>query len=126
MSDKDAVGTLIEGRVSGNVMHKGKVAVPGRRDRARPDSTPGAISGQRCAASAQVGELESQGEPARCTDLVRLDKDPRIEVALTLAVRPHRGSLDLAQEEITLPELPGVASFFVKGYLHADQGFRML
>ena len=130
VSDQDAVGTLIEGRVSGNVMHKGKIAVPDgaivhgriRRLERYPDKEVYGVG-------LEFSEVESQGEPAPFyADLVRLDKDPRIEAALTRRIFvPRRGGLGLAQEEITLPELPGVASFFVKGPTFTlTKGFRML
>jgi hypothetical protein len=130
LSDSDAVGKLIEGRVSGNVMYKGKVAVPDgalvhgrvRRLERYPDKGVYGVG-------LEFTEVEAQGEPMPFyADLLRLDKDPRIELGLTRRIFvPRHETVGLAEEAITLPELPGVASFFIKGPTFTlSNGFRMV
>ena len=61
-------------------------------------------------------------------DLLRIDKSPRIQPTLSerVLVRGTAG-VQTREEAITLPELPGVASFFVSGMTFTvPSGFRMV
>jgi hypothetical protein len=129
-SDKDSVGSMIEGKIAADVVHKGKVVVPGGsavHGRIRtldryPDSGVFAVG-------LEFTDVDVRGESLPFyADLLRLDKDPRIQPELSRRVLVHaRSGVRLADETITLPELPGVASFFVKGgEFTLPAGFRMV
>jgi hypothetical protein len=130
VSDQDAVGALIEGRISGDVVHKGKVVVPDgsvvhgriRRLEHYPDR-------QVFAVGLEFSEVEVRGELLPFyADLLRVDKDPRIQPELSRRVFVSgRSRVQVADETVTLPELPGVASFFIKGAdFTLPRGFRLV
>jgi hypothetical protein len=130
VSDKNSVGAMIEGKIAADVVHKGKVVVPGGsvvHGRIRtldryPDSGVFAVG-------LEFTDVEVRGESLPFyADLLRLDKDPRIQPELSRRVLvPGRSGVRLAGETITLPELPGVASFFVKGAdFTLPAGFRVV
>jgi len=61
-------------------------------------------------------------------DLLRIDKNPQIQPTLSerVLVRGAAG-VPAREETVTLPELPGVASFSVRGTsLTLPSGFRMI
>jgi hypothetical protein len=129
VSDKDAVGALIEGKISGDLIHKGKVAVPegsvvhGRIRRLEHYPDRGVF-----AVGLEFTDVDVRGESLPFyADLLRIDKDPRIQPAMTRQIFVNRVSaVRLARESITLSELPGVASFFIKGAnFTLPTGFRM-
>jgi hypothetical protein len=129
VSDKDAVGALIEGKVSGNLVHKGKVAVPdgslvhGRIRRLERYRDRGVF-----AVGLEFTGVEVRGESLPFyADLLRIDKDRRIQPTLDRQIFVNRiSAMQLVRESITLPELPGVASFFIKGAnFTLPSGFRM-
>jgi hypothetical protein len=130
VSDKDTVGTLIEGRVSGDVVQKGKVAVPdGSVVRGRIRRLEHYQDRAVYAVGLEFAEVEVRGELLPFyADLLRVDKDPRIQPELS--ERKYaivRSSPRLANETITMPELPGVASFFIKdAHFTLPAGFRMV
>ena len=130
VSGKDSVGTLIEGKISGNVAHKGKVVVPdgsavhGRIRRLEHYPDRGVFG-----VGLELTEVESRGEWLPFyADLLRVDKDPRIQLELSRRVFVRRRSgVEVVDEAITLLELPGVASFFVKGEnFTLPAGFRLV
>ena len=120
ITDRDTVGTLIEGAVSGDVLRRGKIVIPDgsvvhgrirrleRRYREGSDFIVGI----------EFTDVEVSGQPLRFyADLLRMDKNPAIRPALaeSVIVRTSRGQYAPGTANITLPELPGVASFFVSG-----------
>jgi hypothetical protein len=130
ISDQDAVGKLIDGKISADVVHKGMVAVPngsvvhGRIRRLEHYPGRGVF-----AVGLEFTEVEVHGESLPFyADLLRVDKDPRIEAVLSRRILvPREGSVQVTDEVIILPELPGVASFFVKSAtLALPAGFRMV
>jgi hypothetical protein len=118
ISDRDAVGTLIEGKVSGDVVRRGKVLIPdrslvrGRIRRLERDDT-----GRAFIVGLEFTETEAHGETLPFyADLLRIDKNPQITPTLSERVFVRRaGGLQIEDNTITLPELPGVASFFIRG-----------
>ena len=130
ISDKDSVGTLIEGKISGDLVHKGKVVVPNgsvmhgriRRLEHYPDRRVFAVG-------LEFMDVEVRGESLPFYgDVLRVDKDPRIQLELSrrILVRSSHG-FQPADETISLPELPGVACFFVKGEsFNLPAGFRLI
>jgi hypothetical protein len=130
VSDKDAVGALIEGKISGDVVHKGKVVVPdgslvhGRIRRLEHYPDRGVFG-----VGLEFTEVEGRGELLPFyADLLRVDKDPQIQPELSRRIFVlAKSSTRLANESITLPELPGVASFFIKGERFTlPAGFRLV
>jgi hypothetical protein len=115
VSTNDTVGTLIEARVMDDVMNKRSIAIPkgstvhGRIRRMEPyrgrDATIVAL---------EFSELELRGLPVPFyANLLSLEKNPRIRAELSERVVVPGGQTQ--QQKVTLPELPGVASFFVDG-----------
>lgn len=130
ITDKDVVGTPIEAKVLGDVLRKRVVIVPNgslARGRIRRlERYQG-----RAAADYIVGleftEVQtSRGPLSFYADLLRMDKRREIRPSLSeqVFVRSTAG-FEATTEEITLPELPGVASFFVRGRgFSVPSGFR--
>ncbi|HEY3839374.1 MAG TPA: polymer-forming cytoskeletal protein, partial [Bryobacteraceae bacterium] len=111
VSDTDAVGSLIEGRVVGNVLSRGKVVIPdgatvhGRIRRLEHYQG----NGNEFIVGLEFTELEGSGGPVRFyADLLSVQRSPQIRIKLTETVMA-------GAENVTLHELPGVASFFVSG-----------
>jgi hypothetical protein len=118
VSDKDFVGSLIEGKISGDVIRKGTVVIPDGsvvlgRIRAL-DHYPdfGAF-----AVGLEFTDVEVRGESMPFyADFLRVDKDPRIVTRLSRDIFLRgKDAARRATNVIPQPELPGVASFFVKG-----------
>jgi hypothetical protein len=115
ITDQDAVGKLIEARISGDVRSKGRVLIEdgalvhGRIRRL--DRYPGE---GYFAVGLEFTEVQTSDGPARFyADLLRFEKGQGVRPVLRESVRlPNRqeGSV-----ELKLPELPGVAGFFVDG-----------
>lgn len=130
ITDQDAVGALIQGKVLGDVRHRGKIVIPngavvrGRIRRLDRYEKGGFVVGL------EFTEVEAgDGSSLRFyADLLRLDKAPGIQQILSeRALVPYAGGVQSREEKITLPELPGVASFFVRGKtLTVPNGFRMV
>ena len=130
ISAGDIIGKVIEGRVSSDVRHKGAVLIPngspvrGRLRRLdQSDLKPGYF-----VVGIEFNEIEIHGAAARFyADLLRLDRRGGIQQALSRQiVRPlfPAGLGPSAIETIHLPEIPGVAAFFVPGKtLALPQGF---
>lgn len=116
----DAVGMPLEGRVLGDVLRKGKVAIPGGsvvrgrlRRLERTDLKPGYF-----VVGIEFTEIEIRGEPTLFyADWIKLDHRNGVQEALSSRIyRPsYPGISREALETISLPEIPGVASFFVPG-----------
>jgi len=117
VSDRDRVGTRIEGKVAADVVRKGQLVVPGgsivhgRVRRVERYAAGGFIVG------IEFTDVVLPGGPQLFyADLLHFDKNPRIKPALTQRVLvPDAGGVRARDDTITLPELPGVASFFVSG-----------
>jgi hypothetical protein len=122
---KDAVGTLVAGRIVGDVLRKSKLvlangaAVRGRiRRLERYDSRGYDTKGYDSKGAYIVGlefvEVEAQGKALRFyADLLSIDPRAGIRVMLKELV-PVPNALG-RESTVTLPELPGVAQFFVTG-----------
>jgi hypothetical protein len=115
ITDRDTVGKLIEGRVAGDVRRKGRVVLedgaPVHGRIRRLDRYEG---GGHFIVSLEFTEVQAHGTPLRFyADLVSLEKWKGVQPALRkdVLLPNYIGSA----VEITLPELPGVASFFVEG-----------
>jgi hypothetical protein len=130
ISDEDTVGTLIEGKVSGDVLRKGKILIPnGSVVRGRVRRLERYQEGGAFIVGLEFTQVEVRGELLPFyADLLRIDKNPRIRPTLSEQVLVRdRAGVQSRKETITLPELPGVASFFVGGTtLAVPSGFRMV
>jgi hypothetical protein len=132
-----AVGTLIEGVVAADVMErKGKVAIPAgatvRGRLRRLESLPD-LGGYHIVAL-EFTELESAGVRYRFfADMLGTDGAPAAQQSLTSVKReemslPAPGSRVMKESTntLTLPQIEGVGSFFVRGQkLDLPVGFRM-
>lgn len=130
VSDQDSVGSLIEAKTSGNVVHKGKVVVPdGSVVRGRIRRLERWADRDAFGVGLEFSDVEAGGAVLPFyADLLRVDKDKRIQPALSQRILVHvRTGIHPVDETITLTELPGVASFFVKGAtFKLPSGFRMV
>jgi hypothetical protein len=129
ISDETAVGTLIEAKVSGAVRHKGKVVIAdgaraGGRVRRLERFEPTGV--RQFLVGLEFTEVDTATGPLRFyADFLRIDKNARIRPATERVpvptVVPNR------EQVIVLPDLPGVASFFVSGKSFTiPAGFRMM
>jgi hypothetical protein len=135
VTEKDAVGTLIAATTSSNVIRKGKVVIPSGsvvRGRIRRLERYQADSGRaEFVLGLEFTEIEVDGEPLRFyADFVKfpkLGKHSPIRPNLSEPVLVRTGSgVQATNQTITLPELPGVASFFVHGKTFTlPNGFQM-
>ena len=130
ISDQDTVGTLIEGRISEDVLRKGRILIPnGSVVRGRIRRLERYQGGGSFIVGLEFTEVEVRGGSLPFyADLLRIDKNPRIQPALSERVLAADGAgVQVREETITLPELPGVASFFVSGMTFTlPRGFRMV
>jgi hypothetical protein len=123
VTDTDAVGKLIDGKVDGDVLRKGKIVIPdgalvrGRIRRLERFGSTSSKGSAEFAVGLEFTEVAaSEGPLPFYADLLRMDQRPGIRPALTETTVVHYQTGDrIANETITLPELPGVASFFVSG-----------
>jgi len=115
ITSNDYVGKLIEGRIVGDVQRKGKVVIEdGARVRGRIRRLDRYAGGESFAVGLEFTEVRARGVPMRFyADLLKIEKRKGIRTVLRepvrLANRPE------VTDEIVLPELPGVASFFIEG-----------
>jgi hypothetical protein len=134
LSENTAVGSLIDGAVSGNVTLKGKIVVAngsrvtGRVRRLERYSAPQ----PHYVLAIEFTELEYENIRYRFyANPVTMDSAPGVEQTLSSS-RPlygvSQGSMTEVGrrfESLTLPDLPGVAAFFVRGTkLDLPPGFR--
>ena len=129
---QDPVGTLIEGRVSGDVLRKGKIVIPSGsvvRGRIRRLERYQESGGADFIVGLEFTEVEASGGPLRFyADLLRIDRSPHVRQTLSEwgPMLDYSGpGYQIRHATITLPELPGVASFFVNGTTFTiPSGFR--
>jgi hypothetical protein len=127
VSSIDAVGELIEGKISGDVRYKGRIVIPsgapvtGRIRRLEHLDAANFILGLEFT---EVGT--SGGRVPFYADLLEMDTSPDIRPELSHRATVRTGNLDrTTTDTITLRELPGVASFFVRGTVfEIPAGFR--
>ena len=119
VSDQDTVGSLIEGKVAGSVMHKGKLLIP---DGAVVHGRIRRLDRYQGGGSFIVGleftevEVPGGGPWQFYADLLAMDKDPRIRATLSeRVILPNWNGFSTRETTVTLRELPGVATFFVTG-----------
>lgn len=123
VTSADSVGQLIGGKVVGDVLRKGKIAIPngasvkGRiRRLERFEGLASGGSGE-FVVGLEFTEVEASSGPLPFyADVLRMDQIPGLKPALTERTVVHyQTGNQIRNETITLPELPGVASFFVSG-----------
>jgi hypothetical protein len=130
ITDRDTVGALIEARVSGDVVRKGKTVIPnGSLVRGRIRRLERYKTGAEFIVGLEFTEVEVNGRRLRFyADLIGMDRRPGIRPSLyePIVVRSS-GGYQTTSQTITLHELPGVASFFVGGKTFTiPSGFRMV
>jgi hypothetical protein len=130
ITDRDAVGMLIEARVSGDVVRKGKIVVPdGSLVRGRIRRLERYKADPEFVVGLEFTEVNVNGGSLRFyADLIRIDRSPGIRPTLyePVVVRTA-GGFQTTSQTVTLHELPGVASFFVSGKTFTiPSGFRMV
>jgi len=130
ISDQDTVGTLIEGRISEDVLRKGRILIPnGSVVRGRIRRLERYQGGGSFIVGLEFTEVEVRGGSLPFyADLLRIDKNPRIQPTLSERVLVgDTAGVQVREETVTLPELPGVASFFVSGAAFTlPRGFSMV
>jgi hypothetical protein len=125
ITDRDAVGTLIRARVVSDVVHKGGIVLPrgspvrGRIRRLERFDDEGTY-----AVGLEFTEVEANGVPLRFyAELLQLDRRPDLRKMVSEKITVSAGQ---HTQVITLPLLPGVALFFVRGKSFTlPEGFRM-
>ena len=116
----DAVGKLIEGKIVGDVANKGAIVIHNGsivRGRIRRLERYQGSGPAEFIVGLEFTEVEASGGPTPFyADLLRMDPVPGVRPSLTTRVVVYGNTEDKTDDEtITLPELPGVASFFVGG-----------
>jgi len=124
ITDTESVGASIAGTIAGDVVLKGKVLVPdGARVSGRIRRLErSAESGGYFTLGVEFTEIRSGDSVYRFfADLQDLDVRPDIGWVLT-----DNGRLNVTREKRGLPNLPGVAEFFILGLrFNLPAGFRM-
>jgi hypothetical protein len=118
----DPVGTVIEARVSGDVVRKGRVLVPGGSPvRGRIRRLERNLDADESTVGLEFTEIQVKGTKLRFyADFVRVDKSAGLRMSLAEEVL-------VKSQRIRLPELPGVASFVVPGTTFVvPRGLRMV
>jgi hypothetical protein len=115
ITDQDAVGNLIEARIAGDVRSKGRLLIEdGALVHGRIRLLNRYPELGHFAVGLEFTEVQTRDGPARFyADLLRLEKRDGILPALHEMVRLPKGRE--GSVELKLPDLPGVASFFVEG-----------
>jgi hypothetical protein len=115
ITDKDPVGKLIEGSVVGDVRRKGKIVIEnGAPVRGRIRRLERHANNSRFIVGLEFTEVQAQGVPTRFfADLLRIEKRKGVQPSIIELVRLPNETVD--NTKLELPELPGVASFFVDG-----------
>jgi hypothetical protein len=115
VSSTDAVGKLIDGRVVGEVRYKGKALisdgarVTGRIRRLEHYQGKAGKEKSDFIVGLEFTEVETVGgRRPFYADLLKMDLAPNMRPTLS-------GEINAGEVKVTLPELPGVASFFVGG-----------
>uniref|UniRef100_Q01UR7 Uncharacterized protein n=1 Tax=Solibacter usitatus (strain Ellin6076) TaxID=234267 RepID=Q01UR7_SOLUE len=125
---ENAVGSLIEATVSGNVPRKGKVLIPdgsavrGRIKRLEWNEEKGGYY----IVGLEFREIDAAGVNYRFfADLRVLDRAPGVGFTLVFDSTQNK-QVAGSTEILSLPEVPGVGTFFVRGRkLDLPKGFRM-
>jgi hypothetical protein len=135
ITDQTAVGALIEGKVDGNVLRKGRLLIP--------DGSPvrGRVrrlewyedKGGYYIVGLEFTDIEAAGTRYRFfAGLEDMDRLPGLRQTIrtskqeTYALRNDSTTTVDSTEILSLPELPGVGSFFVQApSLDLPPGFRM-
>jgi len=115
ITDRDAIGKLIAGRVVGDVRHRGKIVLEnGSPVHGRIRRLARQADGDHFLVSLEFTDVQVRGEALRFyADLVSIEKLKAVRPAPRERVfLPNHPS---GTVKITLPELPGVASFLVQG-----------
>jgi len=122
ITENDPVGTPIEGEIAGDVRRRGKIVLPnGSVVRGRIRRLERFEQGRYFIVGLEFTEVKANGGSLRFyADLLSIDKRSGIRPTLSKQVLVRgsssvSGGYSVATEEITLRELPGVASFFVQG-----------
>jgi hypothetical protein len=131
VTDESAVGTLIEARVIGNVAQKGKVILPdgaavhGRIRRLEQYHNTYKKGSADFIVGLEFTEAVTNGGTLRFyANLEKMDKLPGIRVSLTELILMETDPT-YGYRTLTVPELPGVASFFIQGKTFTiPSGFR--
>jgi len=130
ISDPDSVGAVIEGKVSGDVLRKGKIVIPrGAVVRGRIRRLERSPEGGAFILALEFTEVDAPGGSLPFyADLLRIDKNPEIQPIFSERVIVNSSQGVQAREEaITITELPGVASLLVSGTTFTiPSGFRMV
>lgn len=113
ITDRDVVGTLIQGRIAADVLHKGRIVLP------RGSLVRGRIrrldryDEKTYAVGLEFTDVDAGGVPLRFyADLLDLDRRSGAQKILRDTVLVSTGRRSYT---VTLTPLPGVASFFVPG-----------
>jgi hypothetical protein len=130
ITDQDAVGQLIEGRIAGDVRRKGKVVVEdGARVHGRIRRLDRYAGGGRFIVGLEFDEVDAHDVPMRFyADLLKTENRKGIHPTLQeLVLAPPGYGKNIVEQKVVLPELAGVASFFVEGKKFVvPAGFRMV
>ncbi len=125
---ENAVGGLIEATVSGNVPRKGTVVIPdGSRVRGRIKRLEwNEEKGGYYIVGLEFREIDAAGVKYRFfADLQMLDRAPGVGFTLIFDSTQNK-QVSGSTEVLSLPEVPGVGTFFVRGRkLDLPKGFRM-
>ena len=135
ITDKTAVGALIEGKVEGNVLRKKSVLIPdgssvrGRIRRLEWNEEKGGYY----VVGLEFTDIEAAGTRYRFfADLEGTDGLPGLRQTIRTRKPPEKSPLSeggetiFGEEILSLPDLPGVGSFFVQArHLDVPPGFRM-
>ena len=125
---ENAVGSLIEATISGNVPRKGTVLIPdgstvrGRVRRMEWNEEKGGYY----IVGLEFREIDAAGVKYRFfADLQTLDRTPGVDFTLVFD-RTQNKQVAGSTEILSLPAVPGVGTFFVRGRkLELPKGFRM-
>lgn len=130
VTDKDIVGTPIEGRVAADVTEKKRVVIPkGSVVHGRIRRLERFRGGESFIVGLEFGELAVRGVAMPFyADLERIEKRTGMQAVMKeRVVVADRSGVREKEETITLPALAGVASFFVKGPgFVLPKGFQMV
>ena len=119
LTEKDTVGTLIKGRIVGNVLRKSKLVVAdGAEVRGRVRRLEKGPWGDLYIVGLEFLDVQADGKSLRFyADLLSADGGPGIRSALkeSVTIPKPMNVTETTTMTVTLTELPGVASFFVAG-----------
>jgi len=133
ITNTDSVGSLIHGKVAGDVIRKGRVVVPdGSLIHGRIRALDHYPDLGVFAVGLEFTDVEVGGDSMPFyADFLRVNEDPRISLRVWTHGKNNPRTMDKVRTVdnlvITQPELPGVASFYVKGAnFTLSPGFRMV